>query len=39
LSNHCQSIRRIFSEICTKFSVVHLLDPSRNHIRPDIRLQ
>jgi hypothetical protein len=33
LSDHCQGIRRTFSEICTKFDAVPLPDASRNHIR------
>jgi hypothetical protein len=39
LSNHCQCLCRTFSEICTKFDAVPLLDPSRNRIRPDTLLQ
>jgi hypothetical protein len=54
LSNHCQGLRRTFSEICTQFYAVPLSIhreiasgqihdplsvPSRNHIRPDTRLQ
>jgi hypothetical protein len=39
LSNHCQGLRRTFSEIYTKFVTVPLSDPSRNRIRPDTRLQ
>jgi hypothetical protein len=39
LSNHCSNLRRTFSEICTKFDAHLLLDPSRNLIRPDTRLQ
>jgi hypothetical protein len=38
LSNHYQSLRPIFSEICTKFNS-HSTDPRRNRIRPDMRLQ
>jgi hypothetical protein len=39
LSNHCQCLCSTFSEICTKFDPISLSDPSRNHTRPDIRLQ
>jgi hypothetical protein len=39
LPNHYQGLRRTFSKICTKFSAVHLLDPSRNRFRPDTRIQ
>jgi hypothetical protein len=39
LSNHFQGLRRTFSEICAKCDAVPLSDPSRNHIRPDIRFQ
>jgi hypothetical protein len=39
LSNHCQGLRRTFSEVCTEFEAVPLSDPSRNRIRPDTRLQ
>jgi hypothetical protein len=39
LSNHCQSLRRPFSEICTTFDAVPLSDPSQNRIRPDTLLQ
>jgi hypothetical protein len=38
-SNHCQSLCRTFSEICTKFDAVPLSDPSRNIMRPDTWLQ
>jgi hypothetical protein len=38
--NACLIIARvsviIFSEICTKFDAHSLLDPSRNHVRPDM---
>jgi hypothetical protein len=34
LSNHCQGLRNTFSQICTKFDAVPLLDPSQNYIRP-----
>jgi hypothetical protein len=33
------SIALFSSQICTKFDAVLLSDPSRNHIRPDTRLQ
>jgi hypothetical protein len=39
LSNQCQSLRRTFAEICTKFDAYSLSDPSRNRIMPDARLQ
>jgi hypothetical protein len=39
LSNHCQGLRRTFSNICTKFDAAPLSDPSRNHSRPDKELQ
>jgi hypothetical protein len=39
LPNHRQSIRRIFSDICTNFDAVPLSDPSRNHLKPETRLQ
>jgi hypothetical protein len=39
LSNHCQGLRRTFSEIFTQFGTVLLSYPSRNRIRPDTRLQ
>jgi hypothetical protein len=39
LSNHCQGLHHILSEICTTFDVHSLLDPSLNHIRPDTYLQ
>jgi hypothetical protein len=39
LSYHCQGLRRTLSEVCTKLGAVPLLDPSRNRIRPDTRLQ
>jgi hypothetical protein len=38
-SNHCEDLRCTFPEICTKFDAVPLSDSSRNHIRPDTRLQ
>jgi hypothetical protein len=40
--NVCLIISRVsvtLSEICTKFDAHSLSDPSRNHIRPDTRLQ
>jgi hypothetical protein len=33
VSNHCQSLRRAFSEICIKLDAVPLSDPPRNHIQ------
>jgi hypothetical protein len=38
LSNHCHGLHRTFSEICTKFDVSPLSNPSRNRIRLDTRL-
>jgi hypothetical protein len=39
LCNQCQDLHRTFSEICTKFESVPLLDPLRNRITPDTLLQ
>jgi hypothetical protein len=39
LYNHCQGLRLISSEKCTKFDAVPLSDPSPNRIRPDTRLE
>jgi hypothetical protein len=39
LSNQCQGLRCTFSEICTKFDAIPLSNPSRNRIRPNMRLQ
>jgi hypothetical protein len=39
LSNRCHGFHLTFSEICTKFDAVYLLDPSWNCMRPDTRLQ
>jgi hypothetical protein len=39
LSNYCQGFCSTFSEICIKFDALPLLDPSRNCIRLDTRLQ
>jgi hypothetical protein len=37
--NHCQGLRRSFSEIWTKFYTHSLSVPSRNSNKPDVRLQ
>jgi hypothetical protein len=39
LSDRCQGLRSTFSEICTKFDAIPLLDPSYNCIRPFTQLQ
>jgi hypothetical protein len=39
LSNDCQGLRCIFSEICAKYDARSLSDPLWNHISPDTRLQ
>jgi hypothetical protein len=39
LSNHCQGLHRTTSEICSKFDAVCLSNPSRNRVRPDMKLQ
>jgi hypothetical protein len=39
LFNHCRCLCLQFSEICSNCNAVTLLDPSRNRIRPDTRLQ
>jgi hypothetical protein len=39
VSNHCQGLRRTFTQICTKLDAVPLPDPPWNRIRPHTRLQ
>jgi hypothetical protein len=39
LTNNFWCFYHTFSEVCTKFDVHSLSDPSLNHVRPDIRLQ